>query len=128
MSEEKKAPMVVESTPVTADELKDKVMKYKNDGWRLLTMTAIDIDENSIEVLYTFDMDLKLENLRLTCGQQDTVPSISDIYFAAFLVENEIQDQFGLCFKGLVLDFDRTLYKDDEVQTFPFCKYTVTKA
>lgn len=128
MAEEKKTPMVVESTAVTYDDLKDKVLKYKNEGWRLLTMTAVDIDENTVEVLYHFDKDLEMEHLRLSVGKQDTVPSISDIYFAAFLVENEIQDQFGLCFKGLVLDFDRTLYKDEEVQTFPFCKYTVTKA
>jgi hypothetical protein len=36
------------------------------------------------------------------------------------LVENEIQDQFGLTFDGLVLDYHRTLLLDGDVTEVPF--------
>jgi hypothetical protein len=42
-------------------------------------------------------------------------------------VENEIQDFFGLRFKGLAIDFNRTLYLDEEIKTTPLCRYTVTQ-
>ncbi len=51
------------------------------------------------------------------------MPSISPVYFAAFLIENEIEDQFGIKFDGLVLDFGGTLYLEEEVMRTPFCKY-----
>ena len=41
-------------------------------------------------------------------------------YFAAFLVENEIQDQFGLHFDGLALDYDEGLYLEEEAGRTPF--------
>jgi ech hydrogenase subunit D len=50
------------------------------------------------------------------------------VYFAAFLVENEIQDLFGIHFKGLVLDYERTLYLDQEEKVTPFCKYSVERS
>jgi hypothetical protein len=46
---------------------------------------------------------------------------------AAFLAENEIQDMFHLKFKGLIIDFNRTLYFDDNAQTAPLCRYTVSQ-
>jgi Ni,Fe-hydrogenase III component G len=39
--------------------------------------------------------------LPLTVPKDTLVPSISPVYFAAFLVENEIQDLFGIRFQGL---------------------------
>jgi ech hydrogenase subunit D len=58
------------------------------------------------------------------------MPSISPAFFAAFLVENEILDQFGTIFEDLVLDFGGTLYldEDDDITATPFCKYGVKKA
>ena len=58
------------------------------------------------------------------------IPSISGIYFAALLVENENRDLFGLEYEGLVLDFNRTLYLEEAGDPIvaPFCKIsTFTK-
>jgi len=55
------------------------------------------------------------------------IPSISNIYMAAFLAENEIQDLFNVKFSGLVIDFKRTLYFDDALQTAPLCRYSVNE-
>ena len=55
------------------------------------------------------------------------MPSISGVLFTAFLVENEIRDQFGIMFDGLVLDYQGKLL-NETVQTAtssPFCRMQV---
>ena len=70
-----------------------------------------------------------MRHLRVTVAKKVPVPTLSTVFFAAFLVENEIQDQFGIKFDGLVVDFGGTLYLDDdeEVIRTPFCKYGVVR-
>ncbi len=117
----------IDATPVTPESLLDEVTRLKAQGHRMVTMTCVDIDEATVEILYHFDRELEVTHLRMVHLKQDKAPSISGIIYMAFLVENEIQDQFGVCFSDLVLDYDRTLYLDEEVRSTPFCKYTVTK-
>lgn len=112
---------------ITPDIVVAEVTKIKEEGHRLITMTAVDLDENSIELLYHFDKELVERHLRMTVSKKDSVPSISGVYFAAFLIENEIEDQFGLKFDGLVLDFGGKLYLEDEVMRTPFCKYGIVR-
>jgi ech hydrogenase subunit D len=97
----------------------------KAEGYRFVTMTCTALDPDTMDILYHFDKAYKLEHLRLMVSRLTPLPSISDVYFAAFLVENELQDLFGLRFRGLALDYNQTLYLDQEVATAPFCKYTV---
>lgn len=113
---------------VSSDILVGEAAKIKVEGFRLVTMSCVELDGNTVNILYHFDKDLTLKHLRLTASKDSSVPSISSVYFAAFLVENEIQDFFGIRFKGLVLDYERTLYLDEEVKIKPFCKYTVEKS
>lgn len=84
-----------------------EVQALKNAGQRLLTMTSVDLGE-SFDLLYHFDLDLRMTHLRLTVPKGESVPSISGIYFAALVIENEIQDLFGIKFEGLALDFGGT--------------------
>ena len=113
--------------PVTPDAIVAEVTKTKEDGYRLVTMTAVDLDEESLDLLYHFDKDLEERHLRMTVSKKDSVPSISGVYFAAFLLENETQDHFGTQFDGLALDFGGTLYLEEEVMRTPFCKYGVVR-
>ena len=113
--------------PVTLETVVDVVTKIKAEGNRLVTMTCVDIDEENVEILYHFDKDLEDRHLRMTAAKKTAVPSISPVYFAAFLIENEIEDQFGIKFDGLVLDFGGTLYLEEEVMRTPFCKYGVIR-
>jgi ech hydrogenase subunit D len=100
--------------------------RAKAEGYRLVTLTCVELDATSVDLLYHFDRNFELKHLRLTVPKDALVPSITPIYFAAFLVENEIQDLFGVRFQGLVIDYDRTLYLDEEVRTAPpFCRYVV---
>ena len=105
---------------VTKEGIVALTQSRKDQGMRLMTLTAVVRDEESIEVLYHFGRDLELEHHRLTVSKGDTIPSISGVFFAALLVENEIQDQFGVRFEGLVLDYHRTLLFDPDLKEVPF--------
>lgn len=113
--------------PVTLETVVGEVTKIKAEGYRLITMTCVDIDEEHVELLYHFDKELQDIHLRMSAAKKTPVPSISPVYFAAFLIENEIEDQFGIKFDGLVLDFGGTLYLEEEVMRTPFCKYGVIR-
>lgn len=108
---------------VTRETLLGEVGRAKAEGYRLVTLTGVELDAASMDLLYHFDRDFQLRHLRLTVGGSTQVPSITPIYFAAFLVENEIQDLFGLRFQGLVIDYDGSLYFDDEVGPAPFRRF-----
>ncbi|WP_319581781.1 NADH-quinone oxidoreductase subunit C [uncultured Pseudodesulfovibrio sp.] len=103
---------------VTLDNIVGEVMNMKNDGQRLVTYTAYQ-DGDKLGILYHFDKDLETTHLRLVADMDKPIPSVSGVYFAALLVENEIRDQWNVEFDGLVLDFNRTLYLDPEVTQVP---------
>jgi ech hydrogenase subunit D len=119
--------MIDNITAITKDELVGVARKMWDEGRRLVTMTAVDLGEEGLDLLYHFDKDLAMNHYRLTVPKNEPVPSISGVYFAALLVENEIKDQFGADFSGLALDFGGHLYLADEVQNAPFCKLSITK-
>jgi Ni,Fe-hydrogenase III component G len=104
---------------VTIDNLVGEVMNMKNDGHRLVTYSTYQEGENKLGILYHFDKELKTTHLRLTVDMDKPIPSVSGVYFAALLVENEIRDQWDVVFDGLVLDFNRSLYLDPEVTQVP---------
>jgi ech hydrogenase subunit D len=120
--------VIEEIQPISPDALVAQVEKMKADGYRFLTMTCTEIDAEKLELLYHFDKDLAMKHLRMDAPKGVNAPSISPVFFAAFLVENEIQDHFGLHFDELALDFGGTLLLDDDAIRTPFCKYTVTQA
>ncbi len=115
----------MDAQTITAEGLNALAREKFDAGYRLLTLSCVDLGQAGFDILYHFDKDLRLEHYRLTVPRGRTVPSISGVYFCALLVENEIRDQFGVCFDGLVLDFGGTLFLEREVRTSPFCKYSV---
>lgn len=106
-------------TDVTLDTIVGEVMNMKNDGQRLVTLSAYQAEEGKMGILYHFDKELENTHLRLVVDMAKPIPSISGVYFAALLVENEIRDQWDVVFDGLVLDFNRTLLLDPEVTKVP---------
>ena len=120
--------MKLETTSVAAGDVVGEVAKLKAEGYRFVTLTAIDLDETTVEILYHFDKDLEIVHLRLEAEKGGAVPSITGVLFGAFLVENEIKEQFGVEFTDLALDFGGTLLLEDEVRSTPFCKYGIKQA
>ncbi len=117
-----------EITSVSSADLIGEVAKLKIQGYRFVTLSCTEIDASTIDVLYHFDKDLHLTHLRLTALKTEPVPSISPVYFAALLIENEIQDFFGLKFQGLVVDYQGMLYLEEEALKTPFCKFSIQTA
>jgi len=114
-----------EIIPVDPDVLVGAVAKLKVQGWRLVTLSCTEIDATSVDILYHFDKGLELKHLRLAAAKTSPVPSISSVYFAALLVENEIQDHFGLTFDGLIVDYKGTLYLEEEALKTPYCRFSL---
>ena len=112
---------------ITPDQVVGACARMKAEGCRFVTMTCTAMDENSFEILYHFDKNLELSTLRVAASKDSPVHSITAVYFAAFLVENEIQDLFGLRFPGLALDYNGTLYLDEEIREAPFGKYAAVQ-
>ena len=111
-----------EVIPVELKDLFGQTSEMKSLGFRLVTLTCVDVDEDRFVILYHFDKDLTMTHFRVQVPKGQAVPSISRVYFSAFLVENEIQDHFGLQFDGLVLDYGRTLLLDEEAGPNPLSK------
>jgi ech hydrogenase subunit D len=104
--------------PVTTERLMPEIQALLKDGWRLVQI-GVTVVGDTFEVNYSFDKDRHFRNLRLTVSSVNArLPSISGVYFCAFLYENEIHDLFGISFDGLALDFKGNFYKT--AKKFPF--------
>jgi ech hydrogenase subunit D len=103
---------------VTTDQLVAEVKALCEQGWRLVQIGVTSLGE-TLEVNYSFDREQKFRNLRLQLPAAEArLPSVSGVYWCAFLYENEIHDLFGIAFDGLVLDFKGSLYQT--AKPFPF--------
>lgn len=119
---------MLETTDISLDEIRPTAQKMLDEGWRFVTVTAVDLKDDNIEILYHYDKDLVMKHYRVRFPKGTPVPSISGIFFAALLVENENRDLFGLDYEGLILDFNKTLYLDGgETINAPFCKVTAVR-
>ncbi|MCF8029193.1 MAG: NADH-quinone oxidoreductase subunit C [Desulfobacteraceae bacterium] len=118
--------MKAQSLFVNMDQLLGEAAKLQVEGYRYVALTAVEIDGQTVELIYHFDLNLGMRHLRLSVQKGTRVPSITPVYLAAFLAENEIQDLFGVVFSGLAVDFKGTLYTENEMRgRVPFCRYTV---
>lgn len=96
--------MLTNVTEIPVAQLHAAVWNLKRQGYRLVTMTCTDLGD-AHDILYHFDKQYELQHLRLRIPRGDTLPSITELFFAAVLVENEIQDLFGLTVTNMVVDF-----------------------
>ena len=105
-----------ESIPMEA--LLEKAGEMRKQGYRLVQIGATRLPEH-VELTYSFDRESRLTNLRfqvLAAGAR--VPSISSIYWCAFLYENELHDLFNVQVDGMAVDFHGHLY--ETTVKFPF--------
>ncbi len=118
--------MEAQSISVKMDQLLGETAKLQVEGYTFVAVTGVEIDAETVELIYHFDRDLEMRHLRLSVQKGVRVPSITPVYLAAFLAENEVQDLFGVAFSGLAVDFKGTLYTENEMRgQSPFCRYTV---
>ncbi len=104
--------MVEEQEMVNIDkkELVGAAAELDATGYRLVQICCTTLAD-SYEMNYSFDRDYLFKNLRFTVKPGEEVPSISRIYWNAFLYENEIHDLFGIPITNIVIDYRGTLYR-----------------
>ena len=97
-------------TTIEPKDLLTKTSEYKSNGFRLVQISATALKDRT-ELSYSFDKDYTLENLRINLTDKKEVPSISSVFWNAFLYENEIHDLFGVSVTGINVDYKGNFYK-----------------
>ena len=139
--------MFFEATPVTPETLLTEVRRLADAKYRFVTMSQTVLDEHTLRLYYHFDENLTMtdlrcnsdlchwsprdakgmHHLRMDVDKEQLIPSISSVYFCAVLIENETQDQFGVRFEGLPLDYQGGMYLEGEVTRGPYFTMTTVK-
>jgi len=109
--------------PISVDELVSRTASMKKDGCRLVQIGCTKIGDD-FEINYVFDKEFILTNLRITVKQDTVLPSVSSVYFGAFVYENEIHDLYGIKVNGMNIDFGGHFYRTTIKQPF---SVTITK-
>ena len=98
--------------------LLEKAGEMRKQGYRLVQIGATRLPEY-VELTYSFDRESRLANLRFQVPADGArVPSITSIYWCAFLYENELHDLFNVQVDGMAVDFHGHLY--ETTVKFPF--------
>jgi ech hydrogenase subunit D len=95
--------------PVAPSDLLERVRQLKADGYRFAQACATP-KEDGAEILYTFDKDHILLNLRVGVKYDEEVESITASYWPAFIYENEMHDLFGIKFLHNALDYNGNFF------------------
>ena len=139
--------MFFEAKEVTPQTLLSEVQQLANAKYRFVTMSQTVMDEHTLRLYYHFDVNLTMSDLRhnaelcvweptdakgmvhlrMDVNKDAPIPSISSIYFCAVLIENETQDQFGVRFAGLPLDYQGGMYLEGEVTHAPYFTMTTVR-
>lgn len=113
--------MIENERPVTPEALVGEVKQLFDSGHRFITATCLDLGED-LEILYHFDKNLELQHLRMNFPKDAEIPSITGVYLAAFLIENEMKELFGVNLKGIAVDYGGTLFTPAEALQTPMLK------
>ncbi|MDO4841623.1 MAG: NADH-quinone oxidoreductase subunit C [Phoenicibacter congonensis] len=98
-------------TPLEAEKIHEIASEMHEAGNRYVQILAINYDD-CIDLVYTFmttEGELKDYNVD-GLAKDAAVDSITDLFFEAFVCENEIHDLFGITFNDLKLDFAGQFY------------------
>ncbi len=101
-------------TEIKASGLLEVMQELNAQGYRLGQACAADT-KDGLQVWYSFDKgDHVLKNLIISVPKKNPLPSITGIFWYAFIYENEMNDLFGIKFSNSELDYDGHFYKLSE--------------
>lgn len=96
--------------PLALEDLRRQAAFMKAEGWRFVQTHAVD-REGSVDLYYSFMKEGHLRNYRIEgVGRDQIVPSITDLFLAAFVFENEARELFGVNMGPIAIDFDGMMY------------------
>lgn len=96
-------------TIVDKEKIVEEANNLKMYGYRFAAITC-DKEREFYELTYHFDLSYNMKHLRTNVHLTDIIKSISTVFPAAFLMENEYQDLYGFKFDGLIVDYKGQLY------------------
>ncbi len=99
---------------VELSQLFSKVSDFKEQGYRMGQICGVVLDDDTYQLIYSFDKYHQLYNLSLNIKIGEEVESITPVYWAAFIYENEIADLFDIKFNHSTLDYNGTFFKVTE--------------
>jgi ech hydrogenase subunit D len=96
---------------VDVKSLVSKVKEFFDSGHRLVQISATKVPAG-LEINYSFDKDYAFTNLRLAMVDvSQEIPSVTPVYWGAFLYENELHDLFGVKVKDINVDYKGNFYR-----------------
>ena len=108
---------------IEISRLLPEVDAFRKAYWRLVQILCVSSAEGA-ELSYSFGLDLAMRSLRFRASAEESVPSITAFYPAAFLYENEIRDLFGVRIERIVPDWEGKSF--DVAKGQPFSKVAIT--
>lgn len=107
--------------PLELEQLRREAAYMKAEQWRFVQMLAANNDEAGVDLYYSFMKDDELRNYYISAvGKETLVPSITDLFLAAFVFENEARELFGVNMGPIAIDFAGKMYDPavDEPMTY----------
>lgn len=95
---------------LSASDVLKRAEELKSQGYRMVQICGI-TQEGQTELVYSFDLDHRMVNLKVTVPFGTPVPSITPVWWAAFVYENEIHDLFGVEFADSKLDYKGNFFR-----------------
>lgn len=109
-----------EFLPLSVGDLRRETAFLKADGWRFVQTHAVNTDDG-VDLYYSFMKDGNLRNYRIAgITPENEVPSITDLFIAAFVFENEARELFGVTMGPIAIDFDGRMYNPVEPEPMTF--------
>lgn len=97
---------------IPLDKLIDTCKERKNEGYRLAQLCPKLERDDSITLIYTFVKESEMINYKVSGIKKGVteVPSVTELFIAAFVFENEAHDLFGVNIVGNLIDFQGKFY------------------
>lgn len=99
--------------PLALEDLVDTAREYKEQGYQLAQMMGVLKEDDTVWLYYTFIKGNEIINRRIEgiIKGETEVPSLTPLYIAIFVNENEAHDLFGVNIVGNLIDFEGAFYR-----------------
>ena len=102
------------------ENLHEQAAVMKGEKWRFIQTHAVYTDDG-VDLYYSFMKDGVVRNYRLKGVQKGMpVPSITDLFLAAFVFENEARELFGIDLRDIAIDFGGNMYTLAETEPMTY--------
>ncbi len=92
--------------PIQVSDLLVRMSERKEVGDRMVAISCAAVG-GEYEITYSFeDADHRFVHYRITVPPGASIPSVSPVYWGAFVFENEIHDLYGIDVKGINVDYN----------------------